>query len=119
MDQWEVGLELIFLIEVYALSFKHKAFNDEDETRLVIRCSQKDPRIQFRVRGELLIPYIPMKFEPKILNSITIGPIDNQKLACDSLAMFTEQISHRVQQEELNFNYYLVVNSSDIPYRNV
>ncbi|MFJ5250077.1 hypothetical protein ACIP8G_06155 [Serratia liquefaciens] len=118
-NKWIIGLELMSLIEIYALSFKHEAFNDEDEIRLVISCSADDPRIQFRVKGELLIPYIPIKYDPKILKSITIGPIDNQELACDSLNMFANQISRRIQMDEMNFEYNLGVECSDIPYRKI
>lgn len=64
---------------------------DENEIRFVISCSPDDDRINFRTRGNLLIPYIPLAFEPQLLKSITIGPIDNQELACASLAMFLEK----------------------------
>ncbi|EOU3080276.1 hypothetical protein ACNVFV_004566, partial [Yersinia enterocolitica] len=98
---------------------KHEAFFDEDEMRFVISCPDNDRRINFRVKGQLLIPYIPVKFDPQILKSITIGPIDNQELALDSLAMFTTKIARKVQLEEGNIEYDLSVENSDIPYRSI
>ncbi len=121
---WTENKEFLFidlssLIEIYALSFKHEAFIDENEIRFVISCEDDDQRINFRVKGQLLIPYIPVKFDPQLLKSITIGPIDNQELALDSLAMFTTKIARKVQLEEGNIEYDLSVENSDIPYRSI
>lgn len=114
-----VSLELSSLIDIYALSFKHQAFYDENEIRFVISCSPDDKRINFRVRGNLLIPYIPLAFEPQLLKSITVGPIDNQELACASLTTFSENISRKVKQGQGDIEYWLVVENSEIPYRNI
>ncbi|CAH6119010.1 TPA: hypothetical protein ACTYPY_005646 [Klebsiella pneumoniae] len=124
MNVWKknkalLSLELSSLIDIYALSFKHQAFFDENEIRFVISCSPDDDRINFRTRGNLLIPYIPLAFEPQLLKSITIGPIDNQELACASLAMFLEKISRKVRQEQDDIEYCLVVENSELPYRNI
>jgi len=124
MSVWDrnksfVSVELSSLIDIYALSFKHAAFCDENEIRFVISCSSDDERINYRVKGNLLIPYIPFKFEPQLLKSITIGPIDNQELACQSLSMFAGKVSEKVQQEQSDIEYCLVVENSDIPYRNI
>lgn len=76
MDLW-----LMELIEIYALSFKNVAFESESETRLVISCKNNDPNIKFRVKGDLLIPYIALDINPCSLMSITVGPIANQDLS--------------------------------------
>ncbi|AKF40332.1 TPA: DUF2971 domain-containing protein [Yersinia enterocolitica] len=112
-----ITLELHSLIEVYALAFKHSAFQDEDEVRLVISCADDDVRIKFRIKGCVLIPYIEIEFNPLALNTITIGPIDNQELSVHSLTMFANQASRRVQEEEGIIEYSLNVDYSDIPYR--
>lgn len=118
-DKSAVSLELISLIDIYALSFKHLAFDDESEIRFVISCAPDDERINFRVRGNLLIPYISLAFEPRLLKSITVGPIDNQELACDSMAMFAGKVSSKVKQNHGDDDYKLVVEKSSIPYRNI
>ncbi|HII3422310.1 TPA: hypothetical protein ACY3LS_005501 [Klebsiella pneumoniae] len=114
-----VTLELSSLIDVYALSFKHDAFYDEHEIMFVVSRSPDDERITFRVRGDVLIPYIPLAFDPELLKCITVGPIYNQEMALDSLSMFANKISRKVQQDEGNIEYYLGVESSDVPYRNI
>ncbi|GAB8824547.1 hypothetical protein OkiPb00527_47030 [Escherichia coli] len=79
-------------------------------------CPPDDERISFRARGDILIPYIRVSFEPHLLKSIKIGPLNNQDLASDSLCMFAERISRKVQ-DEMNFHeYQLIVDTSDIPY---
>jgi hypothetical protein len=40
-------------------------------------------------------------------------------MALDSLSMFANKISRKVQQDEGNIEYYLGVESSDVPYRNI
>ncbi|EFN8469599.1 DUF2971 domain-containing protein [Escherichia coli] len=109
-------IELSSLIDIYALSFKHQAFDDESEVRFVLSYPPDDERISFRARGDILIPYIRVSFEPHLLKSIKIGPLNNQDLASDSLCMFAERISRKVQ-DEMNFHeYQLIVDTSDIPY---
>lgn len=112
-------LRLTTLIEVYALSFKHKAFKSEGETRLVIACRNNAPEIKFRVKGDLLIPYIELKINPLSLMSITVGPVANQELSVASLTLFANIRTQQVQVNENKRNYSLYVNPSEIPYRNL
>lgn len=116
-DKSLVSLELSSLIDIYALSFKHAAFYDEHEIRFVVSCLPDDERITFRVRSNILIPYIPLTFDPQLLKGITVGPIENQELALDSLTMFANKVSRKLQRDEGNIEYNLIVEGSDIPYR--
>jgi len=117
-DRTWLTLELSLLIDIYALSFKHEAFHDENEIRFVISCNIDDERISFRCRGNILIPYIPVLFDPHLLKSISIGPINNQELACESLQMFADKTSKKVSHATKR-NYELEVNYSDLPYRDI
>lgn len=114
-----VSVELSALIDIYALSFKHEAFSSEHEIRFVLSCSSDDNRIAFRVRGDMLIPYIPLKFDPQLLRTIWIGPVDNQDLVCESLTMFANKVSEKVKVVEGNIEYDLLVENSVVPYRNI
>ena len=112
MDLW-----LLELIEIYALSFKNMAFESESETRLVIACKNNDPAITFRVKGDLLIPYIALDINPCSLMSITVGPIANQELSVTSLKLFANITTRKVQKLQNEKNYCLYINSSEVPYR--
>lgn len=114
-----IDLELSSLIDIYALSFKHEAFYDENEVRFVVSCSPDDERVNFRIRGQLLIPYIALEFKPQLLKSIMVGPIDNQDLVCDSIAMFARKVSRKVRHNHEDNDYVLGVENSEIPYRNL
>lgn len=112
MDLW-----LMELIEIYALSFKNVAFESESETRLVISCKNNDPNIKFRVKGDLLIPYIALDINPCSLMSITVGPIANQDLSVASLKLFANITTQKVRTLQNEKNYCLYINSSEVPYR--
>lgn len=124
LDIWHenrnfLTVDLSSLIDIYALSFKHQAFDDESEVRFVLSCPPDDERISFRARGDMLIPYMSVPFERYLLKSIKIGPLNNQDLASDSLCMFAERISRRVQAEMKSHEYKLVIDTSHIPYRDI
>ncbi|HFP9394941.1 TPA: hypothetical protein ACHOZE_003619 [Raoultella ornithinolytica] len=112
MDYW-----LRLLIEAYALSFKNTAFESEYETRLVIACKGDDPIINFRVKGDLLIPYISLDINPLSLKSLTVGPIENQYLSVSSLEKFAAKTTNDVRQKQSNKDYTLYIKGSNIPYR--
>ena len=118
-DKCLISVELSCLLDIYALSFKHQAFNDESEVRFVFGCPSDDKRISFRARDDILIPYISVSFDRQLLKCITVGPLNNQSLALDSLSMFAESISREVQAELGSLDYVLAVNNSDIPYRDI
>lgn len=112
MDYW-----LRLLIEIYALSFKNKAFESEHEKRIVIACKNDDTTIKFRVKGDLLIPYISLDINPCSLMSITVGPIENQYLSFSSLEKFAAKITNNVRQEHSKKDYTLYIKGSNTPYR--
>ncbi|HDO6765933.1 TPA: DUF2971 domain-containing protein [Klebsiella pneumoniae] len=112
MDYW-----LRLLIEIYALSFKNQAFESEHEKRLVIACKNDDAIINFRVKGDLLIPYILLDINPCSLMSITVGPIENQYLSISSLEKFGTKITNSVREIHCKHDYNLHINGSSIPYR--
>lgn len=114
-----IFLRLSELIEIYALSFKHKAFESEQEVRLVIKYRNNAPEIKFRVKGDLLIPYIELCINPLSLMSVTVGPVASQELSVASLTLFANRCAKQVQINEKESNYSLNIFSSDTPYRNL
>jgi hypothetical protein len=112
-----MDLELSYLVDIYALSFKHNAFYDEAEVRLVTSRPTDNDDIQFRVKGNILIPYLKLDIVSSSIQCITVGPIDNQDVAEESLAMFSDKISRGVRDKENNPEYYLDVDKSILPFR--
>lgn len=112
-------VELSYMVDIYALTFKHAAFNEEQEKRLVISCGPDDDDIKFRAKGNILIPYLEFEFPHSSIQSVMIGPIDNQDLSEDSLVLFTNLISRRIAKKENKPEFHINVESSDLPYRNL
>lgn len=112
-------VELSYMVDIYALTFKHAAFYEEQEKRLVISCGPDDDDIKFRAKGNVLIPYLEFEFPHSSIESVMIGPIDNQLLSEDSLVLFTSLISKRIAKKEKKPEFYISVERSDLPYRNL
>lgn len=105
-----------------AASFKHKAFSEEKEHRLIKRDTEKVPvgggfstsNIRYRSRGKILIPYLEIVMPINCIKSIKIGPIDNQDLACISMQSFVNNHPHKKLWNDQN----IPVTTSSAPYRN-
>ncbi|KZQ37513.1 hypothetical protein A3464_15275 [Enterobacter genomosp. O] len=112
-------VELSYMVDIYALTFKHAAFYEEQEKRLVISCGPDDDDIKFRAKGNILIPYLEFEFPHSSIQSVMIGPIDNQDLSEDSLVLFTSLISRRIAKKENKPEFHINIESSALPYRNL
>lgn len=119
VKDFSFGFYLKARVEAFALSFKHEAFESEQEIRFVVSYEPDDERIKFRPRGQLLIPYISVGFDSSILKSVTVGPLENQELAYVSMNMFAKKISRKKWRDEQALEYRLHVEKSHIPYRSL
>lgn len=114
-----LNVELPYLIDLFALSFKHPAFYEEQEERLVMIFPPDDDLIKFRAKGDILIPYVELPFPTSSIDSVKIGPIDNQELSAHSLYLLTEQVSRKVRRQNNNSDFIITVETSDLPYRSI
>ena len=81
-EAWNVATVLFAeAVSLVAMKFKHSAFSEELEWRLVYRRSEvgmnpdPDPEVLVRVRHDLLLPYIALPPEQDIeLHEVVIGP---------------------------------------------
>ena len=69
-----------------AVFFKHPAFSDEQEFRLIIynhqRLNKKDSiEIKYRVKDGIFVPYTLLSFLPEAVKSIGISPSEKQQMA--------------------------------------
>lgn len=67
--------------------YKHSGFSEESEVRAVLECHRDFVRenILYRIRGDMLVPYIEMPIAAECIKSITVGPMRYQDLAAASL----------------------------------
>jgi hypothetical protein len=100
----------------FALCFKHEAFSEENEIRLIYRYnSSKDERkLKFRAAKDRMVPYmeIPLVSKNKQLPiipliEITYGPTMHKQLAKKALIQYLQQNSYQ----------HVDVFASEAPYR--
>lgn len=101
-----------------AASFKDAGFTEEAEHRIIIG-GVEDKKIQYRVKGNLLIPYVELDISLDCIKAIYLGPMPNQDLAYESMKGFCSKIEKKWQFETSNIEYWLQVHTSKIPYRSL
>ncbi|MFA7658165.1 MAG: DUF2971 domain-containing protein [Candidatus Gastranaerophilaceae bacterium] len=96
-------------IQIFTLYFKHPAFTNENEFRIIIAYNTNADKnnFLFREQNGIFIPYIELEFETKNVCSVTIYPSQKQSIAASGL------------QKLLNLNDYLdtEIKISKIPLR--
>ncbi|WP_460093744.1 DUF2971 domain-containing protein [Pseudomonas sp. S2_B03] len=99
-----------------ALTFKHDAFYEEKEIRCVQACDLRNLDVQYRARGDILIPYLSVPVSRKFIKAIHVGPMKHQELACKSMESFVRGIQDR-NGFDIHFDDYIAVVPSKAPYR--
>lgn len=89
------------------LQAKNEAFSTEKERRGIIHCD-KSELVKFRVKNNIVVPYIEIPVPKEALKSITIGPTSNSILTMQS-------IIHFLMINE--YNYKIPIYQSKVPYR--
>lgn len=100
----------------YSYRFKHKAFEYEDEIRVIYYYDHRDtdlPEIRFRSRNGLIVPYIQLSFEDSyikdIINDISIGPLGKDYITKHNLCLFFKNKGFNIDPN--------TITTSDIPIR--
>lgn len=118
----ERGYEAFSNIIGLAARLKHDSFSEELEYRIV-QGHDIDPDIEdgldveFRARGNLLVPYVEIQIPVESIKSIMVGPMRDQDLAYASMKAFVEKINHDSFNQEIFSLHDVRVVKSSIPYR--
>lgn len=83
--------QLLEMICVYALTFKHHSFEEENESRLIYLNSRNTHLVEFRTHNDMLIPFITWEFTAQVITKVTVGPVSDQFAATSSLTTFIRQ----------------------------
>ncbi|MRW91415.1 hypothetical protein GJ699_15595 [Duganella sp. FT80W] len=110
------GAEAITTLYELASTFKNGGFVEEQETRLIVD-EVPNGGIQYRVRGQMLIPYIERPITLDCIKAIHVGPMADQGAALLSMRGFCERIERDWQIESSNIEYWIEVIGSKIPFR--
>jgi hypothetical protein len=98
-------------VRLLASYFKHPAFAEEREHRIVILFEDTD-KVLFRPAKHCLVPYIELPIPRKHLDTIVIGPSPQRKLAERSMEAFLERCFSMPA-----FLASVRTRTSEIPYR--
>ena len=92
------------------VSVQKKSYLIENEWRL---CKNEfnDDKIEFYVKGNLIVPYIEHYFDKSIIKKIIIGPSSNNEQVENALRLFLRKSKY---SDDKSF-----IQRSDISYRSV
>lgn len=116
----ELWGELMELTCTYALTFKHNSFFEESESRWIYLNVDNVDEIRFRVRNNILIPYVAIKFPVEAIKNVTVGPMEHQDLAANSLDLYANRlIWDKPDSFKTPFGKQFDIIKSDIPFRSI
>lgn len=116
----EFWLQLSLLYDL-ATTFKDVGFFEENEVRALTTIhefSSKSNVAKFRVKGDLVVPFMEIPFSIKCIKAIHIGPMDHQRLAYQSMKTFVNSISKLCFHETKEYPG-IEVTTSSIPFREI
>lgn len=105
------GLPEALLVDL-ASQIKHPSYAYENEHRLVVEKENRD--VEFRIRDNVIIPYIKVKLPIDALCGIVIGPTANDKYIRKSLEMYLNSLD--CDRDVIN-RIIKHIKSSEVPYR--
>lgn len=114
-DYSTVAQDFTDLVQL-AATFKHEGFEEERETRLILTGERH--RVQYRPRGNMLIPYIEVTLPLLAIRGVRVGPIRDSALAFASLAGLVTLIEEDIASVVSGYTPHEIdVGASVIPYR--
>jgi hypothetical protein len=99
--------------------FKHHSFREENEIRLIRLKSSFDKDIQYRARGDYVLPYLRVKFLLEHVKAIHIGPMRHQDLAVISMRSFIHNFEMKRREVHERGDFKIQIIPSAIPYRQI
>lgn len=87
----EIRSKFIYLIATLIPTFKHYGFREEKEWRLIVR-NPPISSVQFRPKGQLMLPYVQLKSKKKRwpITAVTIGPGVKDEAVQKSIQLFLD-----------------------------
>lgn len=106
--QWNITSCFEDYMNLLACYFKHPAFKEEREVRLVYENVQNEMPEKVREKNGLFIPYVELKYDVESVEEVWISPTLQNKYAAYGLNILGEQYGIRWS-----------INQSKIPFRNI
>ncbi|MGR6858999.1 hypothetical protein ACU5EH_00880 [Aliivibrio salmonicida] len=104
------------LVELASV-FKDSGFSEESEVRHIQVVEDLDQSLKFRVKGNLLIPYIEKEFFLPAVKAIHVGPVPDRQLVINSLEQYIKFIWDQHEKQYGWSEHHIDIVESSIPYR--
>ncbi len=104
-EEFDVDPLRKFMVDISTLKSTH--FQAESEVRMIVGSDYEMTGVNFRGRGDYLVPYLEREFDPDSVKAVHIGPIADQDIAERSLLSLLRSCG-------LN---NVSIKRSDIPFR--
>lgn len=95
-----------------SLSMKNTGFVEEKEHRMAISFADSGP-VQFRTKGDIVIPYVAWDIDTRAIKAIHIGPVKNKDITYKSLENY---LLHKRKANPEKYEHIKIV-QSQISYR--
>ena len=104
--------EIINSIEVYRLFFKDSAFMQEKEYRFVLKVPIDIEETSclasgYRIREGIISPYVDLKFDEEILESITLAPMLEKEIAKKGIELFMDKTKYKKDIELIDSSIWI------------
>jgi len=104
------------LVEL-AATFKDSGFSEESEVRYFEILENTHNSVKYRIKDNVLIPYIEKEFFLPAIKAIHVGPIPNRELVVNSLEQYIRFIWSQHEAQWGWSEHQIEVIESSIPYR--
>ncbi|MFQ2014891.1 hypothetical protein ACK336_16845 [Aeromonas veronii] len=104
------------LIELASV-FKDSGFTEESEIRHAEAVGEKYPKTMFRVKGNILVPYIEKEISLSSIKAIHVGPVPDRKMVVNSLEQYIRFMWNKYEGEFGWSEHHIEIIESKIPYR--
>lgn len=109
---------MVEMIGVYALTFKYPAFHEEKEVRLICMNFYGQKEVEFRVKNDMLVPYISFPIPFSFIKGVMVGPMENQNLSISSMKFFAQRMLVKHKSDgKADMAWNLNITHSEIPFR--
>ncbi|CAH7063566.1 conserved hypothetical protein [Vibrio chagasii] len=104
------------LVELASI-FKDSGFSEESEVRHIDVVGETEPKLKFRVKDNILVPYIDKEIFLPSIKAIHVGPVPDRKMVINSLEQYIRFIWSQHEREWGWSEHHIDIVESVIPYR--
>jgi hypothetical protein len=84
---------ITYCLTSWRFMFKHSYFQHEEEVRAIYhlprdRQPHDKPKIEFRTKNGMIIPYVELPFEKQAVSNVTIAPLVTEEIAVETAKQF-------------------------------